>query len=228
MAKNEKSKKQSEQRLPTGWEQIEGYDPTKTFGEQCTIFKDILLKTNKIRTADQDLEYKSKLKMLTDAERLENDDARLRDAITLKDFLVVLLDTLSFWDGVEEGTVVGSGRHKVRLLQQDSILNSMRRWITMHRIESTIDLPPTPTDFLGAFDWAKTVEKLIAKADKDPDHLITITVSVKNFDVSRATLNRAIKDSRLKRYGKTSQIKVDAVEVAKLWPLRKSSLASNS
>jgi len=67
-------------------------------------------------------------------------------------------------------------------------------------------------------DWLTTIEKL-------PDHLITLTVAVKNFDVSKATLNRAIKkgggkSGGLRRYGTKSQIKVDAVEVAKLWPKR--------
>ena len=66
-----------------------------------------------------------------------------------------------------------------------------------------------------------------AKEDKEkPEHLITLTVAVKNFNVGRATLNRAIKDGRLTSYTqaenapKNAARLIDAVEVASLWPKR--------
>ena len=58
-----------------------------------------------------------------------------------------------------------------------------------------------------------------------PKNLITLTVAIENFIVSRLTLLRAIKENRLKTYrpenaAKNAQHKVDAVEVAKIWPRR--------
>lgn len=67
----------------------------------------------------------------------------------------------------------------------------------------------------------------VTKEDrKKPEHLVTLTVILTQFKVSRATLNRAIKDGRLITYPqaenapKNAALLVDAVEVAKLWPKR--------
>lgn len=64
------------------------------------------------------------------------------------------------------------------------------------------------------------------RENKKPKNLITLTVAVANFNVSRATLNRAIDDNRLKSYPQSDNaaanaaLLVDAVQVAKLWPTR--------
>ena len=56
-----------------------------------------------------------------------------------------------------------------------------------------------------------------------PSDLITLTVAVKNFSVSKTTLRRAIKDRRLSNYKqktkpRNSPIMVSESGVAKLWP----------
>lgn len=59
--------------------------------------------------------------------------------------------------------------------------------------------------------------------DTKPGDLITLTVAIQNYDVSKTTLRRAIKDKRLKNHKKktkpkNSPDKVSEREVAKQWP----------
>ncbi|MHC4083975.1 MAG: hypothetical protein ACYSWZ_14105 [Planctomycetota bacterium] len=57
---------------------------------------------------------------------------------------------------------------------------------------------------------------------QEPPNLMTLLVITQNFHVSESTLRRAIKDGRLKSYPNVNgTIRVDAVEVAKLWMRRK-------
>ncbi|HPD48325.1 MAG TPA: hypothetical protein P5279_13265 [Anaerohalosphaeraceae bacterium] len=62
---------------------------------------------------------------------------------------------------------------------------------------------------------------LCAKAVKKPEDLITLTVAVRNYNVSKCTLHRAIKDGRLTSYkhGKrNSPVKISKSEIEKYWP----------
>jgi hypothetical protein len=65
------------------------------------------------------------------------------------------------------------------------------------------------------------------QAGKAKDHLITLRVAVKNYDVSRVTLKRHIKNGELNFTKKGNLLYVDAVEVSKNWNLRKSSIAND-
>ncbi len=56
-----------------------------------------------------------------------------------------------------------------------------------------------------------------------PNDLMTLTVAVQKFDVSKSTLRRSIKDGRLKNYNtknesKSSLVMISESEVAKHWP----------
>ena len=65
---------------------------------------------------------------------------------------------------------------------------------------------------------AKIEEKLSVKK---PEDLITLTVAVRNYNVSKCTLHRAIKDGRLTSYkhGKrNSPVKISKSEIEKYWP----------
>jgi hypothetical protein len=92
--------------------------------------------------------------------------------------------------------------------------------------ETYPDLPnlpaSSPDPLLGLQDlwnWANV-------AQKNKDHYIALTVAVKNYEVSRATLKRYKKE--LNAYKQNNILYVDSVEVAKRWNLRKSSPASNN
>lgn len=71
----------------------------------------------------------------------------------------------------------------------------------------------------------RSCAQMVRNATK-PERLITLAVAAKNFNVSKPTLNRAIKDGRLIAYPqvenapKNSPLLVDAVKVAKYWTLR--------
>lgn len=58
------------------------------------------------------------------------------------------------------------------------------------------------------------------KDGQSKDDLITLTVAVTKFQVSKTTLRRAISDERLKNYGKKSLSMVSESKVANLWPRR--------
>ena len=71
-------------------------------------------------------------------------------------------------------------------------------------------------------EWCESAAGILTGETKDESkHLITLAVAVKNFTVSRSTLNRAIDDGRLIQYGTKAMGQIDLKKVASLWPQRK-------
>ena len=85
----------------------------------------------------------------------------------------------------------------------------------------------TDTEYLTSL-WRKCLEKTeeieaeAGESETEPQDLITLSVAVRNYVVSKSTLRRAIKDKRIRGYKQSdknnSQVKVSICEIEKHWP----------
>ena len=126
---------------------------------------------------------------------------------SFSELVEILKEILPFW--IEQEVLYS--------VSPKCVTDCIRKIAGFWRDTDNIDVVAIPgSDLQSIIDWMTDAER----AFKKPDHLIALAVAVKNFTVSRSTLNRAIKDGRLQRYGTSSLIRVDAVEVAKFWQRR--------
>lgn len=88
------------------------------------------------------------------------------------------------------------------------------------RVDCTVKVPALPL----TLTLQQRQDCTIPLGGEQPKkHLMTLTVAVREFSVSRSTLKRKIKNKKLKTYRqenatKNSAVLIDVVEVAKLWP----------
>ncbi len=108
---------------------------------------------------------------------------------------------------------------------------AMCEWPGRHIIDS-INLNAQDTDVLMKINRIeeehlrcfRMLKRVIHdRQPNEPNDLITLSVAVKNFAVSKTTLRRAIKDGRLEKYpqkpkSKNSPLEVSENAVAKQWP----------